>query len=154
MSSMSTENSLRETTTREMGREIQQRNIARALARDARYVRARKAFSVLMRTAGDGSRWSHKSQNEAIRTCPAANMLGRARPSVKPPSTVSAPDTYIYPHNKLPYVQSVMTLPRLCILMRDIGDGDETLALWLNWTMFPRTFRIDRRLMASSNLKR
>lgn len=44
-SSTSTENSLREATARGMGREIEQRDIARALARDARYVRARKACS-------------------------------------------------------------------------------------------------------------
>lgn len=44
-STMSVENSLREATARGMGREIEQRDIARALARDARYVRARKAFS-------------------------------------------------------------------------------------------------------------
>lgn len=42
---MSTENSLREATARGMGREIERRDIVRALARDARYVRARKAFS-------------------------------------------------------------------------------------------------------------
>lgn len=108
---MSSENSLRETTTRGMGREIEQRNIARALARDARYVHTRKAFSVLMRTAGDGPRWSHKSQNEAIRTCPSANMSGRVRLSVKLPSAVSTLDTYVYPHNKLPYVRGVTTLP-------------------------------------------
>jgi len=45
MPSMSPENSLRDTTKRGTRHEIERRDIARALARDARYVRARKASS-------------------------------------------------------------------------------------------------------------
>lgn len=113
-----------------------------------RALRARKAFSrVLMRTAGDGPRWSHKSQNEAIRTCPAANMSERARPSVKPRSAVSAPDTYVYLHrqNKLPYVQGVATLPVAYFNERywsEKGDRCITATKW--WTL--RTFTMDRKL--------
>lgn len=149
-------NSLREATTRGMGREIEQRDIVRALAGDARYVRARKAFSASWcerPVTARGDRINRKTRR-FVRVLPriCRDVHGhRSNLEVQYPRQIH---TYIYPHrhNKLPHVQGVVRHCRLYILMRDLGTKEATGRWQLN-DGSSNSLRTTRRLGSNAGTK-
>jgi len=133
--SMSAENSLREATKRRTRHEIERRDIARALARDARYVHARKASSASwcesVTVRGDHiNRKTRRFVRVPPRICRDTSGY-RSNPEMQYPRQIHT-CTHIGTINCSMH-QGVATLA--CILMRDIERSNgRCITAMTSWT--------------------